>query len=170
MDYYNYFKRQYKFKLKKMKQLLFTIFVILGLTLNAQEKKNDITTTQTERIIDKYSDKIIDGFNNTIDKVTPMAEEGFAIIVKLKFIEGVAYLLPFIIGIILLILSTIRFKKIRYVKELPKEYITENNTYGFIYLIVGGIIFIIGLLTLSTALTHIFVPEWYAIKEIMNLI
>lgn len=142
-----------------MKQLLFILILLLSIPFYGQEKKDNITNTQTERIIDKYSDKIINGFNTTIEKVTPMAEEGFAIVVKLKFIKGVIKLIiSFICSLIILI--PIINKKIRH--------FIIDETSGVLYMFLLIPLFIFGV-TFSEGITYIFVPEWYAIKEIMGL-
>lgn len=153
---------------------LITILLIL-VSLNSYTQVLDIipNTTETERIIDKYSDNIIRGFNSVIEKVTPLAEDGFKVVVKLQFIKGIVYLLPLVFAIIFLILFKREYNKI-YEEIKDQSYnnvFDEDNISVFliIYLLLFTLFTLISLRYTYDGFTHIFVPEWFAIKEIMGL-
>ncbi len=145
-----------------MKKLITILIVFISLNTYAQEVEPIQGETVTERVIDKYSDKIITGFNETIDKITPLAQEGFAIVVKLKFVNGIIHLIPVILLVIISIVALIKWNKMEWGDDSPGG--------KFFIAVVLLILSILTAFTLHEAITHIFVPEWYAIKEIMNLI
>jgi hypothetical protein len=165
-----------------MKKLITILIVFISLNISAQKDTLKVNETMTERIIDKYSDKIINSFNTTIDNVTPIAEKGFTMVVKLKFVQGIAMILPLIFAIIFFILFTKEYNKIQLkceiLNEKGNEYIYKKSPFDdgmitpplIIYLIILIILTIIALLTTYSGITHIIVPEWFAIKEIINLI
>ena len=156
-----------------MKKILTILLVLVSLNSYTQKLDSIPNTTETERIIDKYSDNIISGFNTVIEKVTPLAADGFKIVVKLQFVKGAAYLLPLLFAIISLILFKKEYNKIR--EEIKDR--TYNNVFDednvtifiIIYLALFILFTLIALSFTYDGLTHIFVPEWFAIKEIMGL-
>lgn len=62
-----------------MKKLLLLLLFALVFSLSgyAQLDSLNIDATQAERIIDKYTGKVTEGFNTVLEKATPVAEEGF---------------------------------------------------------------------------------------------
>lgn len=166
-----------------MKKLLF-ILLFIPIIGFSQEKSTDtissLEITEAERIIDKYSGKIANSFNEGINKITPMAEEGFEIAVKLQLAKGIAYMIPSLLFIIFIMLFIKEYNDIK--KELSSEnipiYLNENcgpfdegniNPKLIIYLALSVILFIIAALSIYDGITHIVAPEWYAIKEIIEL-
>ena len=157
-----------------MRKLVTILLILVSLNSYTQILDSIPNTTETERIIDKYSDNIINGFNTVIEKVTPLAEDGFKVVVKLQFIKGVVYLLPLVFAIIFLILFK---KEYNTIYERIKDNNYNDNVFDgdnvsafiVIYLILFSLFTITSLFSTYDALTHIFVPEWFAIKEIINL-
>lgn len=166
--------------MKKFILLLLLSFTIA--TSFAQDKAKDSTATlsEAERIIDKYGGAAIEGFNNVVAKITPMAEQGFEMAVKLQIAKGVGLSLPLIFCLIFLITffkEYNRLDKILSSKEVPNHY---NRSYGPFdesnitpLLIVSAILFLVFVVlsafTTYDAITHLVAPEWYAIKEIIEL-
>ena len=141
-----------------MRKLVTILLILVSLNSYTQVLDSIPNTTETERIIDKYSDNIISGFNTVIEKVTPLAEDGFKVVVKLKFIQGIALIIGAVICLLLIIVS---FKK------NIKDFIM-HNTAGALYMVL--LYPLIGLFIMGYAgLMRIFVPEWFAIKEIIGL-
>ena len=156
-----------------MRKLVTILLILVSLNSYTQVLDSIPNTTETERIIDKYSDSIIRGFNSTIEKVTPLAEDGFKVVVKLQFIKGVVYLLPLLFAIIFLILFKKEYNKI-YEEIEDQSYnnvFDEDNMSVFliIYLVLFTLFTLISLKYTYDGFTHIFVPEWFAIKEIVDL-
>lgn len=147
--------------------LLFTV-------TSFSQEETVIAETVTERVIDKYSDKIISGFNDLIEGVTPLAEEGFSIVVKLQIAKGIAYMLILPITILLWIIFYINYRNLQKVigetakKDSWVEY--KSGTLTVIFLI-SSIASTIGLIpAIYYGLMYLIAPEWFAIKEILNLL
>jgi len=124
--------------------------------------------TETERIIDKYSEKIADSFNNLVEKATPMAEQGFDIMVKLQIVEGILYLL---FSILTIILWFFFFKYYKIAKK-DNDYWVDGKFGGvsLILLIFSTISTIVSIPLMYHGVLKLFLPEVYAIKEILYLI
>lgn len=150
-----------------MKKLFLFLILILSFTItNAQDTTDKIT--ETERIVDKYSDKVVDGFNELIKKVTPVAEDAFEIAVRLQIAEGLARLIPlFMLPLIWLILRNVIKKS----KWRPNG--DADNGYAILQIVLWVILcidFIAFIITIYGAIVRLVAPEWFAIKEILNLI
>lgn len=156
-----------------MKKILTILLVLVSLNSYTQTLDSIPNTTETERIIDKYSDNIISGFNTVIEKVTPLAEDGFKVVVKLQFIKGIINLLPLLFAIIFLILFKKEYNKVH--EEIKDQTYSnvfdEDNVTAFIiiYLVLFALFTVIAIFFTYSGLTRVFVPEWFAIKEIMGL-
>jgi len=123
--------------------------------------------TETERIIDKYGEKVIEGFEKAVTNVTPMAEDAFAVVVKLQVAKGITRLLPIFFSI---------FCVWFFYKTLDSYQKSDNKNGEDVRIgamVISGIIGIISVITAffvtSTGIQMIIAPEWFAIKEIMNL-
>lgn len=166
---------------------IFTILLCL-LTLSiampamAQEIKEDKTAIEeTERLVDKYSSKIADQFNSLIDKSVPIAEEGFRIAIRLQIAKGIVNTLPGVLFIIFLIATTNEYRSIQ--KVLNSENVPEHmdsrrgpmddrnvNVIFIGRLLLTVVSFVLALFTTYHAITLLVAPEWYAIKDIIELI
>lgn len=152
--------------MKTFTKLLLVLFIgLISFTTTAQTEET-VPITETERIIDKYGGQIVDGFNNMIENVTPYAEEGFNMVVKLQIAKGIGYLLIPLLTIILFIISF----KCRSKSDLDDYDPDTYQVLHYITLILGGILFIASIPAIYHGILYISVPEWYAIKEILNLI
>jgi hypothetical protein len=160
-----------------MKRLL--TFLILLSTFNialAQEKTkieeittvsvDSVTLSETERIVDKYTGKISDGFNKLVETATPYAEEGFVMVVKLQYAKAVANLSILFIGILFLYWFYYNFKQSDFTEEDWNRYATLSIITG----IASIILLTMGLTNLYNAIMLLIAPEWYAVKEIINLL
>jgi len=158
-----------------MKKFITILILLISLQSYTQSTLDSIPNiTETERIIDKYGSKISDGFNKMVENVAPMAEQGFTMVVKLKFVEGIILLLPLLFAIIFLILFKKEYNKVyNEIKDTHYNDVFDcDNITAFIviYLILFSIFTLIAIFTTYDAIIHIFIPEWFAIKEILNLI
>lgn len=154
--------------------MLLTIVTLNNVYSQVSKDSLIINETQAERIIDKYTDKIADSFNAGIKKITPSIKEGFNIVVKLQIAKGIAYALPLFSFIIFFILYQREYNRI------AKKCKEEDSNYGpfevvhvtpllIINIIITAILCIMTLVFTYDAITHILVPEWYALKEIIDL-
>lgn len=165
-----------------MKKSTIITIIVLVLSLNhlySQNQPKDSTNTktpertaiqETERLIDKYGGKIIDTFNNVVEKSTPVAEQGFKIAVRLQLAEGIACVLPIIF---MFIFGRTAFKE--YNKLILDEKSPFNNedemTFTLVIKIVStGLCALVALFSTYSGILHLIAPEWYAIKEIIDLI
>lgn len=160
-----------------MKKLLLICMIFLINISYAQKTKQTIQITETERIIDKYGSEVINKFNSLIDTATPMAEQGFEMIVKLQIAKGITLLLPALFCLIFIIMFSAEYKTVQkkiqeddntytYYGPFSEEYI---NIFLIFYISAAIILFLISLFTFYDALLHLMAPEWHAIKEILNL-
>src|SRR5690554_3395803 len=98
---------------------LFMLLLMLG-SLTAFSMDSDSTQlseqpskiSETERIIDKYGGKIAESFNSIVEKITPVAEEGFKLAVRLQIAKGIASLLPLVLFIISVYLFSKEYNRI----------------------------------------------------------
>lgn len=159
-----------------MKKLLLICMIFLINISYAQKTKQTIQITETERIIDKYGSEVINKFNSLIDNATPMAEQGFEMIVRLQIAKGITLLLPALFCLIFIIMFSAEYKTVQ--KKIEEDDNTYNygpfseeyiNIFLIFYIFAAIILFITALFTLHDALLHLMAPEWYAIKEILNL-
>lgn len=143
-----------------------------------------LNESNAERIIDKYSDKIVSGFSQMIDAVVPVATEGFTIMVKYEFVKGLCLMLIPATFLVTLYLLRKEYKKLR---EDAKN-LTQSQTKDRYYrnytifseeiisapFVMLGIVFLFSAVCIIPAickgLPRLIVPEWYAINTIINLV
>ena len=142
-----------------MRKLITILLILVSLNSYTQVLDSIPNTTETERIIDKYSDNIISGFNTVIEKVTPLAEDGFTVVTKLQLAKGIGMLIPLILCIIFFI----------WMISLHKKYNAWSSDESFLSEVLFIVTLILALLFTYNGLLHIIAPEWFAIKEIMDL-
>jgi len=120
--------------------------------------------TETERIVDKYTDKIGESLTALAEALKVPAEFVFETLVKMQIVEGVTSLL---IGIMVFICSFIALF-IGYKTIETKE---ELSVPCFIF---GGFAFVLMLvftvISGGDVMSQIFVPEYHAIMEIKGFI
>jgi hypothetical protein len=164
-----------------MKNKLILFMLLISLITYSQTVKDSLSTSQNvERLIDKYGGKISEGFNNVVEKTTPVAKEGFYIAVKLNIAHGIGLLLPllffFIFGYIF-IKEYNRINNLLNSDNIPRY---MNKNYGpmedgnsspllWISLVSTCILFSFALFSTISGIKHLIAPEWYAIKDIIEL-
>lgn len=143
-----------------MKNLLFTICLLFTFTIYAQNDSiiQPSNIAEAERLIDKYGGQLKEDFNNMIKDVTPMAEEGFKVVVRLQVAKGITYLIPTVVFFIALPFF------IKYGKE------DFDSFQTFIVGMITFISFIIAIFSTYHGVLHIMAPEWFAVKEIIGLV
>ena len=138
--------------------LLFTV------TIYPQQKEK-IEETQWERVIDKYGQKAVDGFNTAIEKATPIAEEGFRVAVKLQIAKGVEKMLPFaLVTPFLLYILIFNYRRIKDGEEFNKKHFICLVTF-----IVSVFFIPVTLISFIDGVKYLIAPEWFAIKDIIEL-
>lgn len=128
----------------------------------------DVEITEAERIIDKYSGKISDTFEKGLETVVPVAEQGFEIATKLQFAKGIVHLSVVGLWVLFLFLT---WKTYKVAKEDDPHCWVDGKCGGFALtsLVIASVLTIALPFMLYHGLTHVMAPEWYAIKEIIEL-
>jgi hypothetical protein len=149
-------------------------------TVDTLKTIQDSTTSNAERLIDKYSAKFVNGFTSMIQTVIPTAKEGFLVVVKLQIAKGIVSFIPLFLAILFLILTYREYNLIDNIlkSENTPEYMDkrrgplyEDNinpklvTFFFLFIFLG----FTSVFTISDGILHMVAPEWYAIIEIMSL-
>lgn len=147
--------------MKKLLLLLMLSFTMITYADTTNAKT--LNVLETERLIDKYGGQAVESFNALVENTIPLAESGFKMVVKLQIAKGIGKLIPLLAFIILLINT---------IKHWDKLNELDDGGGVFLFWSVVGII-ILGIMScISTykAILYLIVPEWFAIKEILNLI
>jgi hypothetical protein len=150
-----------------MKRLFFILLAFVSLNTVAQETVTEPQISEAERIIDKYGGQAVEAFNNAVTKVTPMAEQGFEMTVKLQIAKGLVSLLPFIMSIILLIIFY-KYPKEDWFDDYDGP--SPRGIVGIVLIVLILVFILLAILYTGDGILHLLAPEWYAIKEILNLI
>jgi hypothetical protein len=171
--------------MKKLIILMLLAFTTFTSTAQLAEtsisEKETTTLSETERIVDKYSGKIVDNFVILIESAAPHIKEGFKMVVRLQIAKGIAYLLPLLFFIVFLILTFIEYNRIEKLinSENIPDYMGSNEGVFFERNISFKIIFYLGLTVITACMAvvftydgvvHLMAPDWFAIKEIQTLI
>lgn len=153
-----------------MKNIFIIIVLFLGFNTIAAESDSTfyVTDSETERLIDKYSDKIADSFSNAVSSITPIAEDGFKVMVSLHFVSGFQLLLVVIALTILSLYFIIQFQKHINEKDSCGDWGGTKTVFFFLSLI--SIIVLISVLVGVPILSKLIVPEYYALKELISFI
>jgi len=156
-----------------MKKLLtFIIFALSFVITYAQDEVQTapdtvVTTTEVERIIDKYSEKVYNTLTTLITQLKGPAEYIFKSAIKVNIAKGIVNLIPFIIFIPCFILFLYYVKAGRWCDG-------DTANYQAVLSIIMGIIslglLIAGIVCICSAIPYLVSPEWYAIQDIMHLI
>ena len=153
-----------------MKKILLIALLFIGLSINAQETTNETPISETERIVDKYGNKLAESFAQFMETATPMAQDGFKIVVRLQIAKGICRLLFIPLSL---------FFVWMFFKNLKQTFHPDYNEKDFnggtvvtlcvVSAILGIISIITALFQTSTGLQMLIAPEWFAIKEIAEL-
>jgi hypothetical protein len=164
-----------------MKKLFFIVAMMLSLAVYSAPTPDSIQVTQAERIIDKYSGKVYATVTEVVEQLKGPAKEMFDAVVRLEIAKGFGYLLPKIFTFLFLFLFVKEYKRILDIlnrDNVPRRYdrnggpfSEENSSFQLImYLVVAFLMFSMALIFTYDGLLHLFAPEWYAIKEIIELV
>ena len=143
--------------MKKTMTIILLLFSTVG--FSQEQERDSIQITDTERIIDKYGDKIISGFNTIIEETTPYAEKGFELAVRLKIATGIFHIVLSIIAISIIVL----------ILKQWNNWIRNNDMEdpAFVVFLAAAIYTVIGI---YHSIVLLIIPEWFAIKEIIKTI
>lgn len=140
---------------------------------------DSLQISEAERLIDKYSGKISDAFTSGIESVAPMAKNGFEAVVRLQIAKGLGGLLSFALFIFSFLFGfrVIRKDRDRALKEHGhiKYWCSDGPTFKVIQGVVLALMGFIGIVIwlandfITQSIMQLMAPEWYAIKEIINL-
>jgi hypothetical protein len=155
--------------------------LLISLITYSQTVKDSLSTSQNvERLIDKYGGKISEGFNNVVEKTTPVAKEGFYIAVKLNIAHGIGLLLPLLFFFIFGYIFIKEYNKIENIlksdnipRHMSKNHgpMENDNTTPLLIISLVAIVIlsVVSLFTTMPGIKHLIAPEWYAIKDIIEL-
>lgn len=154
-----------------MKKLVTILVLLFTFAVNAQEKEDTTPViSETERIVDKYGNKLAESFAEFMETATPMAQEGFKVVVRLQVAKGFCRLLFIPLSIFFAWLF------FRSLKESHSESFDEKAFSGSVTIaicVMSALLGIISIITAifqtSTGIQMIIAPEWFAIKEIAEL-
>ena len=164
-----------------MKKLFFMIAIMLSLAVYSAPTPDSAQVTQAERIIDKYSGKVYTTITEVVDQLKGPAKEMFDAVVRLEIAKGFGYLLPVLFMAIFLFLFAQEHKRISNIlngDNVPDRFNTNHGPFDednvtpqlIFYLIAASVAFIFAIIVTYDGLLHLFAPEWYAIKEIIELV
>ena len=155
---------------------LFTIalmFIMLSVTAQNENKEvKESNVSETERIVDKYSSKLAENFSQFMETATPMAQEGFKVVVRLQIAKGICKLLFIPLSFFCIWFFYKNYNSmIREEKDTGKD--VSGNDWRIGAMVISGLIGIISIITAlfqtSSGLQMLIAPEWFALKEITTL-
>lgn len=153
--------------MKKLKILLIGMLIITSTNAYSQsESAKYVTNTDTEQLIDKYTEKIEAGILAISEKLKQPAEHVYGVMLKQQFIRGWSWALAMGGGIVLSLL----FFAIGNRLEKQEEYDGFYGTCYFLCVLFGIVTFIGFVGFLTTGLSSIINPEYKVINEIMEWI
>lgn len=140
---------------------------LLGMSQDSDTTK---VTNEVERLIDKYSAKIAESLNTSVEAVVPVIKNVYRSALMKQYAVAFSSAFSVLVGMILIFLA-----KREYVFELKasnirKPYDAENPFLWF-YTICGLVITTLSLLVfLVSGVKRLIAPEWYAIETIKELL
>jgi len=160
--------------------LILSLFTLFSLVVNAQQTIPDTTISNAERIIDKYSGKIANTFIAGVEKITPAAINGFELAVRLQIAIGLFNLIECILFLCIFFGFFKEYNKINTLlnsKDVPRQlnathgpFEGKNASFKLVALTILSIIStILFPFCLYDAFTHLIAPEWFAVKQIIEL-
>ena len=166
---------------------LFLFFALTNICVFAQDSphlKKDSSATpvldKTEQLVDKYGAKIADAFMLSIDKATPFVKSTFTSLIYLQIGRGVAYLIPLFLFLFFLYLSINEYNKVDNILKSDKVPKNLDAVYGVFHennvnpKIIVSLIFcfafcIFTCFTIVDGIEHLFAPQWFAVKDIIDM-
>lgn len=155
-----------------MKKLFITLLLIVfTITISAQQDSLQInsTTSEVERLVDKYSSKIEATILSLAESLKQPAEHVYKIIIKQQSVNSIIWLITALLFILLIFTKNFWLNKIDKLNNTNEDF---GYWLGLVFLciipaIVGGIILIVQLEIIMTGFIN---PEYGAIKDIVNMI
>jgi len=154
-----------------MKNLLLVLMCVIGFNTYAQIDSLAVSQeniTEAERIIDKYGGGAVNAFKESVEKLTPLAEQSFNMVVKLQIAKGIGMLLPAFLIIILAICMPFIYKKSEWTNRGDPD--NGMAIFQIITWVFTGILVIVSFFTVYSGILHLIAPEWFAVQEIFNLV
>ncbi len=136
--------------------LLFTV----SFAVYSQDSTKYVTDTNTEKLIDKYSEKIGDAITALADKLQQPAEHVYKILVRQQVVWGVGTLICIFLGILLLYLGIAGENK----WDMDDDFCLFLQVIGIMVTLISLILFFV------YGLTGLINPEYGALKDIVNMI
>lgn len=155
---------------------------------------DSVTIGETERIIDKYSEKVFSSISGVVESLEAPTKMVFESVVRLQIARGVGLILFTILSIIVVLIGFHRIGVGVKLLEKTNIIIHKNNLeilekesvdnsqpalskdhnslleLGYAVLGVGSGLFIISLFSLYYGILYLMAPEWFAIKELIDLV
>lgn len=157
---------------------LFTLFIVNAqTTVNSTAEKtattvvdstNYLALVQAEKLVDKYSGNITAAVVSLAKALQQPAEKVFQILTYKAFAEGLGLLLLPIITILLIIWFFLSFKKSEWTYSGDPD-----NKYAVMTIISGAtsvIMLAVTYINITNMITHLIAPEYYAIKDIIDIV
>lgn len=121
-----------------------------------------------EQIADKYLDKFGKYIDEFAAKLGTTSQYVFEILVKQQVTTGISWLVFFVILLVLSVIATIMFMK-------TYKRAVENHKYDLEYgcligMIVGCIVILVCLASISYDIRLIMNPEYYALQDILDFV
>lgn len=163
------------------------MFALANICIFAQDSphlKKDSSATpvldKTEQLVDKYGAKIADAFMVSIDKATPFVKSTFASLVYLQIGRGIAYLIPTLLFLLFVFLLIKEYNLLDAVLKSDKipNYLNGNrgplhedniNPKILICVLFSIVFCVASIFTIGAALEHLFAPQWFAVKDIIDM-
>ena len=140
--------------------LLFTV----SFAVYSQDTTKYVTDTNTEKLIDKYSEKIGDAITALAEKLQQPAEHVYKILVKQQVVYGVSTLLFVVFSVIVVFWG---FK----IYHKNQDEFNGWDFFGMFLIVLGCIAFVISFIMFAGGgLSGLINPEYGALKDIVNMI
>jgi len=146
-----------------MKKIIILLLAMMPLVIVANDTTQYVTDSNVEKLVDKYSAKMEAAVISIADSLKQPVEFVWKVIIKQQIVIGIIWLLFLFTVIILIILS---------LKLIPKENEYEEVNPALIFsLIILGLLLILSIIgTMTIGIPCILNPEYYAIQEIISFI
>jgi VIT1/CCC1 family predicted Fe2+/Mn2+ transporter len=165
-----------------MKNFIFSLMLLLTTSIYAQDSTAVVgEVTAAERIIDKYSGKAYEAVKELASALKVPAEHVYKVLVMQGVAEGITYLVVGIIGFILGLIGLYYYSyaKRQNIKGNPyntggvtSDWQAGNcveQTLSVILYVIGGLLILIMMFNISTVVTGLINPEYYALKQVMEV-
>lgn len=159
-----------------MKNFLLILFLLVNTLTYSQndsipDNSTDKNVSTAERVIDKYSGKAYDAVKELANALKVPAEHVYTVLVKQGIVEGVTWLVIFIIMSIMLgIAIKIMFTLPMFTDSDYDDNVTVPGIFAILGGIIGGIGVVICLFHIDVMVGGFINPEYYAIREIVEIL